>query len=376
MNRDRILYVIPSLEVGGTERQLSALVRGIAGEYEVEIVCTRTEGTLADALREHATITSLDLGGGWDLRLPSRLREVIGRLHPVLVHTFMFGFDYPVNVAARDVGVPVLVSSRRQLAEWKKPRHIRLQRKANRLVDCIVANSEAVARFAAEQEALGIERITVIPNGIDLVPALGAAQEIRLREECGIPMDARVVGIVANFSPVKDHALFVKMAAELTRRQRDVHFLMVGDGPLRESIQGQLAQEGLTARCSVLKNVGDARPFFSLMDVSVLCSRNEGCPNAVMESMAAGTPVVAAAVGGIPELIGNGKTGMLIDSRDPAGFADAVAFLLDHEEDRARMGQAAQERCAERFSTARMLDAYRALYADLLAVSRRARTGT
>ena len=376
MNRDRILYVIPSLEVGGTERQLLTLVSGIAGEYEVDIVCTRAEGALADALREHATITSLGLGGGWDLRLPSRLREVIDRLRPAIVHTFMFGFDYPVNVAARDAGVPVLVSSRRQLAEWKKPRHIRLQRKANQMVDRVVANSEAVARFASEQEALGMERISVIPNGIDLVPGLGAAQEIRLREECGIPVNARVVGIVANFSPVKDHALFVRMAAELARRRNDVHFLMVGDGPLRESVQEQLAREGLTDRCSVLKNVGDARPLFSLMDVSVLCSRNEGCPNAVMESMAAGTPVVASEVGGIPELIENGRTGYLVDSRDPFEFANAVTSLLEDEENRASMGEAAQERCAERFSTARMLDAYRALYTALLVVSRRARTGT
>lgn len=376
MNRERILYVIPSLEVGGTERQLHALVRGLVEEYEVEIVCTRTEGALADSIREYAKITTLELGGGWDIRLRSRLHKVIDRLRPAIVHTFMFGFDYPVNRAARDAGVPVLLSSRRQLAEWKKPRHIRLQHKANGLVDRVVANSEAVARFASKQEALDPARISVIPNGIDLTPTLDMAQKTRLREKCGIPANARVVGIVANFSPVKDHGLFVKMAAELARRRPDIHFLMIGDGPLRAFVQGQLALLGLEKRCSVLKNVGDARPLFSLMDMSVLCSHNEGCPNAVMESMAAGIPVIASEVGGIPELIENGRTGYLIDSRDPFEFANAVESLLEDDENRVYMGEAAQARCAKTFSTKRMLDAYRELYTALLVVSRRAQTGT
>ncbi len=305
----RICFVIPSLERGGTERQLVHLLRGLAEAHDLCVICTREDGALAREAADFAEIRRLGLSGGWDPRLRHRVQQAFDAWRPDIVHSFMFGFDYQVNVAARKTGVPVVLSSRRQLATWKKPRHMRLQKKANALVDGIVANSEAVASFVSEQEDEPRERFHVIRNGID-VQALQTSKNLEIiAEKLSIPSDRKVVGLVANFSPVKDHDLFVRIAAELAGRREDVHFLLVGEGPLRKAIEEQIGAAGLADRFTLAGAQDEIAALYALMTVVVLCSKVEGSPNVVMEAMAAGRPVVAAEVGGVPELIEENVTG-------------------------------------------------------------------
>ena len=362
----RIAYVIPGLEVGGTERQLVYLARGLARDHDVIVVCTRRAGRLAADLRGRCAIEALRLSGGWDPRLKRRLRGLFDAFRPDVVHSFMFGFDYPVNVAARDVGVPAVVSSRRQLATWKKRRHIRLQRRANRLVDCVVANCDVVARFASAQEGEKIDTFRVIHNGIDADPYSSSTDPEAIARELGIPNGRSVVGMVANFSPVKDHDLFVRSAAELVARGHDAHFLLVGDGPLRRRIERRIVREGLADRCRVVGDAQDVARLYGLMSVLVLCSRVEGFPNVVMEAMTAGVPVVAARVGGVSELIDDGVTGTLVDSRAPADFAKAIAWVLEHPEESEILSDAACRIVRERLGVDRMVREYAALYSELL----------
>lgn len=368
----RICYVIPSLQVGGTERQLIALVKGLIHDHEITVICTRETGTLVgDARRLGAYVHELNGGGGWDFSLQGKIRHVFRSHRPDIVHSFMFGFDFAVNRAARDTGVPVVISSRRQLATWKKPRHIRLQKKANLLVDCIVANSRAVLEYAAGQEDTDLSRYRIIPNGIDAEAFVSAAdpQQIRLRYK--IPFHTHVVGMVANFSPVKDHDLFLATAEELMRRRADVHFLLVGSGPRRDEILGRIRKQQWEDRFTHTTTIEEIPSLYRIMAVSVLCSQVEGFPNAAIESMAARLPVVAPAVGGIPELIEDGVTGKLISTRNPVDFADAIEWILDHPEESAALGVRAGEFVRAHLGVDRMVSAYRALYAELLVQSLR-----
>ncbi|MFO7974080.1 MAG: glycosyltransferase [Candidatus Hydrogenedentota bacterium] len=212
----RICYVIPSLNVGGTEKQLLALMRELVHDHEVTVVCTGHAGAFGgDARRLGAYVRELGLRGGWSFRMRARLRRVFRSHRPDILHTFLFGFDYQANRAARDTGVPVVISSRRQLASWKKRRHIRLQRKANALVDCVVANSQAVAKYAIKQEDADPAMVRVIPNGVNVDALKTPADLGQVRTRYGIPPKKRVVGIVANFSPVKDYPLFGQIAIKL-----------------------------------------------------------------------------------------------------------------------------------------------------------------
>jgi glycosyltransferase involved in cell wall biosynthesis len=367
MNKRRICYVVPSLGTGGTERQLLALMRGLAEEYQITVVCTRTDGAWAGDARRLAKVKVLSLRSGWDPRMGRALRREFRQSKPDIVHSFMFGFDHAVNKAARAENVPVVISSRRQLADWKKTRHVKLQRKANLLVDGIVANSRAVAEYAAAQENETPDRYTVIYNGIDAEKFVSNTDRTIVRKRLGVPDGKVVVGMVANYTPVKDHVLFVKMAGELCRRRDDVHFVLVGSGPLRGEIDRQIRAKGLAGHVTQLTTIAELPDVYRIMSVKVLTSQNEGFPNVVMEAMASGTPVVASAAGGIPELIENGVTGSLMTSRDPSAFADAVEKYLNDADTARTVGGAAARRIRERFSMGKMVDGYRALYADLLA---------
>lgn len=368
----RVCYVIPSLGVGGTEKQLVHLIQGLARDHEITVVCTKRAGAFAgDARRAGAFVRDLDLWGGWDFRMRGRLLRIFRNHRPDVVHTFLSGFDLPANRAARATGVPVVVSSRRELATWAKARHVRYQRKANALVDCIVANSQAAANYAAERERADSGLFRVIPNGVVMSDYLSVADDQHLRRRFDIPFHTHVIGIVANFSPVKDHALFVEIAAELARRRSDVHFLMVGTGPLVEKTLDALRKKGISDQVTRTAALEEVRDLYALMAVSVLCSKVEGFPNAVIESMAAGKPVVASAVGGIPEIVRDGDTGRLISSRSASDFADAIEWVLDHRDESAAMALRGQESVARDFTLEAMVESYRALYAELLVRSMR-----
>lgn len=363
----RLCFIIPSLGLGGTETQLLRLVRGLSSPFEISIICTREGGTLyGDARRLGADVKILGGYGGWDFTLKGKIVHAFGAQRPDIVHTFLFGFDLVANRAARQRGVPVVISSRRELATWKKMRHVRVQKRANALVNAVVANSRAAAEFAIQQEKLAAGMVTVIPNGIDALALLQHGDVELIRRRYKIPRKVKVIGTVANFSPVKDYPLMLKIAREIEARRPDVHFLFVGVGPQRDAMEDRAESYGLREKVTVVTTIAEMADLYALMDVFVLCSKAEGLPNVIMEAMAAKRAIVAAAVGGIPELIDNGRTGHLVESRKPSDFADAIEKVLNDPEGRRAMGERAHDVIAEDYSVDAMVAAYNSFYMKLL----------
>ncbi|MEX2015733.1 MAG: glycosyltransferase [Candidatus Hydrogenedentales bacterium] len=368
----RILFAIPTLEAGGTERQLLYLLRGLHREHELAVVCTTRAGAWAQEAQQFAEVHVLHARGGWDFRQYAQALPVLRRFRPDVVHTFLFGFDYWINCAARAVGVPAIISGRRQLARWKKARHVQLQRMSNGYVDGFLANSAAVADFAAQQEGRDPADYTVIPNAVDTEFFACDEDEQSLRQRYNISDDRRVVGMVANFSPVKNHAFFLEVAGELLRAGINAHFLLVGSGPLQEPIRRAIAKCGWSDRFTIVANAAasDVPALYRVMDVHVLTSHDEGAPNVLLEAMAAGAPVVAAAVGGVPEIVEDGVTGRLVTPGDVGAFARAVRDSLEDAAETAAQSAAALCRVRGRHSLASLAEAHIALYARLLNDSR------
>lgn len=369
----RVCYVLPSLDVGETERQVVYLARGLAADHEVTVICTRREGPFASDLRAAGVhvqvLRSPRLGSLSCSILTVRLRGMFRRHRPDILHTFLSGVDLPANRAARRTGVPVVISTRQEWSDRQRPRCLRLQLKANELTDCIVASCRAEAESLMRREGVPPGRVRVIPKAVDVDAAVTKTDPVAVRAQLGVPKGARVVGIVAGFTPAKDHLLFLASAQTLLQRRSDVHFLMVGTGPLRRAIERQVRRMGLRKQFACTSAVGALAHLYHVMDVSVLCSKAEGMPTAVLEAMAAGTPVVAAAVGGVPEIIEDGVTGRLVHSRSPEAFAEAIAWVLDHPESAQEMKEKAARRAREEFSVDKMVAAYCTLYNELLAHS-------
>lgn len=365
--RPRLAYVIPSMRVGGTEGQLLHLMRGLIIDFDIFLYCTRSGGALVGEIsRITPRVRVLNAWSGWDFRVEKWLYHAFQAHPPHIVHTFLFGFDLFAHRAARRAGIPVIVSSRRELADWQKPRHRFMQRRANRYTDAIVANSHAVADFASAQEGADPALFHVIPNGIDADAYAAPAPREQLRARFRLPQDRFIVGMVANFSPVKDHDLFLRMAETLLQRRKDIHFVLVGTGPLVDTIVERVRRHGWVDHFSRFSSVGELADLYGLMDVHVLCSKMEGFPNAILEAMAAGIPVVASSVGGLHEILRHGETGFLVTSRRPEDFADAVTHLLDNPSLRRNVGAAGAQWVRDQLPVQAMIGRYRTLYQDLL----------
>lgn len=365
--RPRIAWVIPTMRVGGSEIQLLHLMKGLINEFEMTLVCTRSEGALiGDARRAGAYVRVLDSGSGWDFRVQRRLQHIFQSHTPHIMHTYLSGFDLFANRAARKAGIPIVMSSRRELATWQQGRHRFMQRLANKYTDCIVANSQAVANFAAQQEGEPLGRFRVIPNGVEPDNFVSKVPRDQIRARFRLPPHTMTVGMVANFSPVKDHRLFLDMASLIIKQRQDVHFLLVGTGVLVDQMRDLISRRRQEQYFTRIGTVGEVSDLLHVMDVSVLTSKMEGFPNALIESMSASKACVAGRVGGIPELIQHNVTGCLVDPRTPESFAGEVLALLADPDRRARLGQAAGIWVRAHLPMAQMVNAHRLLYHEVL----------
>jgi len=237
-----------------------------------------------------------------------------------------------------------------------------------------VSNSQAAIDFLV---AHGFDRrkFWLIHNGIDLnefrpSPDTGQTNP---RQRLGISLNALVVTCVANLRPPKGHFYLIEAISQTQWKQLNLKLLLVGDGPLREDLEAFARKYHISEAIAFLGAV-DRRTVLDVLritDIFVLPSLNEGLPTAVLEAMAAGCPVVATAVGGMPELVVHNETGLLIPPRDPVALAKALPLLAENEETRKRMGTASKKRVQQFFSIDRMVQEYESLYVQMLETRKR-----
>jgi glycosyltransferase involved in cell wall biosynthesis len=268
-------------------------------------------------------------------------------------------FALPAAAFAR---VPVRIGSRRGHNRDRSAGQLAMQRAALRCAHRIVANSTAMAEHL-RGERVRPDKVTVIPNGLDLDAFGGAtARETRRR-----------VIVVANLRPEKGYDVLIDAAVDVLRRYPDARFECVGSGPELPSLQHRLAAHGIGHAFSFPGQRDDIPALLADADIFVLPSRNESLPNSVLEAMAAGLPVVASAVGGVPELIDDGRTGLLWPAGDARALADRLCRVMSHADLGSRLGAAARREVETRFSFDRMISDFDALYVRELAVRGRAR---
>jgi len=372
-----IVFVIGTLDIGGTERQLVQLAARLDRCRFRPIVCCLSSGGLLRAPLEAAGVPVEVVGfrGLTVFRHPlavcrqlAELARVMRRHRPAIVHSLLFWAYVLGTYAAKATRVPAVLSSRRGLGLFKEERwhYLFLERLANRMTDLIVANSEAVKRDVLRQEKLEPSRVRVIYNGVDS-SLYEFPPDPALRASLGIPEQTRIVGVVANLIHYKGHRFFLQACSDVKRKIPEARFLLIGDGPLRGALQSLARDLGLEEEVLFLGIRQDIPQLLSLMDVAVLPSLEEGFPNAVLEAMAAGKPVVATEVGGVPELVVPGKTGLLVSPGDPQGLASAITALLQDAARAQELGRAGRDRVRAEFGLDRMVRETEELYEELLA---------
>jgi glycosyltransferase involved in cell wall biosynthesis len=388
----RVLMLTPSLAMGGAERRLAATVQTLAPTCSDLWVFS---GSLNAALGHDRVLPQClesgvpllhpaELLGHAEEALAKQLTRVLGclsatvlpdlllylaairKLAPAAVHLWQDHGNVAGGIAALVAGVPRIILGQVSVApdhfpHWYPEMQPVYRDLAHRPEVVMINNSAAGAKDYERWLDLEAGRVRVVHNGIgDLRATLPAGAGQAVRASHGIAPDAPVIGVVQRMDPVKDPDLWMDTAAQVAAARPDAVFLLVGDGPARAAMERRSATLGLAERCRFTGALDDPRAALDAMDVFLLTSRTEGLPNAVIEAQILGVPVVAAAVGGVPETIADGVSGRLITGRAPGSFASAILEMLN------RGRKAAQSDCRtwalENFGTARLVRQCREIY--------------
>ena len=301
--------------------------------------------------------TEMDLGAAW------RLSRVIRRLGPDIVHAHD---PHAVAMAALALSMstqtvkPPLVAARRVDFHLRRSA---LSRWKYRQVDCFICASEAIRQMLVG-DGMPAARTVTVHEGIDL-SKVDAAAPADLHQELWLPHQAPLVGNVAALVPHKGQRYLVDAAAAVVRQLPDARFVIAGAGELRAPLEQQIKSRHLEKHVILAGFRDDVLSVHKAFDLFVMSSVTEGLGTSLLDAMACGKPVVATRVGGIPEVVADGETGLLVPPRDADAMAAAIVRLLEDAALRARMGAAALARVREHFSAERMVQRTLRVYQGL-----------
>ncbi len=368
----RIVYLIDKMGAGGAQTHLRGLVCGLdPARFAPEVVCLIRGGVSADRLSSQGfppRILALKrLYGPTGIAALASLASWLRRRQPDVVHTYMSAANVFGALAARRAGVRGLVTTRRDTGfadGWLMRRALAW---TSRWARRVVAVSEDAARVAASRDGLAGDRLRVIPNGIDLERFSPRGRRSEMRRLLGVPESAPLLVSVSHLTRVKGIDLLVEAARLIRERNAEARAVVAGRGAEQTRIEQAIRSSGLEGTFRLLGSYEDVPGLLEAADLFVLPSRSEGQPNAVMEAMAMGLPVVATKVGGVPEVARDREEALLVPPEDAEALASACQALLA-EPARARcLGDAGRERAAKQFSLARMIRRYEELYQDVAA---------
>lgn len=324
--------------------------------FELHVACFHRRGPLLDRLTPHASsIESFPIRGFGSPSTAAQLRAFARwcrRIGARVVHTCELYANIFGLPAAALAGVDVRIGNRRELVTPDKSWPLlAAQRLAYGAAHVVVANSSAAAAQLG-REGVAASKITVIPNGVDCERF---APQPALRKRGQIVM-------VANLREEKGHDTLIDAAPRVVAARPETKFLIVGDGPLRSALERRVASLGLGGSFEFLGERHDVPALLAASEIFVLPSRTEASPNGVLEAMAAGVPIVATRVGGIPELVESGASGVLVEPDRPATLADALIDLMERPEWGRTLGRAAREVAEEQHGFDRMVAQFERLY--------------
>jgi glycosyltransferase involved in cell wall biosynthesis len=353
----------------GGQNQVLLTVNGLRAIGQRAALVAHPDGELRRRAEEGLELipiaprTEMDLSAAW------RLARVIKRLDPDVIHAHdphavaMASLALSLGASSRMDAhgrAPALVASRRvdfhlkgnSFSRWKY-----------RQVDCFIAASEAIRQMLLSDGAPP-ERTITIHEGID-VEHVAAAAPVNVHEAFWLPHHAPVVGNVAALVPHKGQRHLIEAAHLVVREVPDARFVILGEGELREQLERQVRDYHLEKHVLLPGFRTDVLGCIKGFDLFVMSSVTEGLGTSLLDAMACGRPIVATTAGGIPEIVDEGVTGVLVPPRDHAAMAGAIIDLLRDDRARVQMGEAGLARVRARFTVERMVAATAAVYERL-----------
>ncbi len=378
MNRGpvRAAFLVACHDIGGFETKLDLLMRHLDRRRVRPSVILLYPGYKARRTDEAVRVrqraffqwpgtetVEIPMQGRFDGTAIARSASALRRMRPDVMLYFALGpGTFAGPAAARLAGVPAVVRAQDTVLEGLYPG---LLRPADRLLlkdtDRIVVPSSFLKNIIVRGLGARPGRIDVIPNGIDLSRFRSVRPQPGPAASLGYGPKDRLVGITANLVPVKNHRLLLEAVPVVLRAVPRARFLLIGEGPLKSELRALAESLGISSAVRFLGYRSDVRELIPLLDAGLLCSRMETHGIALIEMMAAGVPVAAPAVGGIPEIIRDGENGLLFAPADAGGLAEALIRILRDDRLASRLSAAGRITAVERFSVERMARGFESL---------------
>lgn len=352
----RVLVVSDEMEVGGSQRQIANLLRGLdRRRWQAELVYFRERSFLVDEIEASGIATHcIRKSRGFDPFFLRRLRAHLRNGHYDLVHCFSLTAELWMRALLPWLPRTVFVASIRGLFLVYAPWQWRVKRWVLGRCDLAIANTRSGARETAARTGFPLDAIAVIPNGVVVPAPIDADARERGRADLGIPAQRPLALFVGRLVAEKNLPLLLTAMTDLPRERRPL-LLLAGSGPLEAEIRRQIDNLDLTGDVRLLGERRDSVHLMQLADMLVLPSREEGLSNVLLEAMAAGCAVLASHVGGNPEAIEAGRTGLLFRSDDRHALRTSLARLCDDPALRRQLADAAQQEVRLRYAIPAMV---------------------
>lgn len=381
-DRIRLLKFTTLFAIGGTERHVMNFVAHLdSSRFDLRLACMKRMGEFLGEIEARriplAEYKINRLYGPRALAQQLRFARDLQASRTQIVHTYGFYPNTFAVPAARMARTPVVIASIRDTGVYLRPWQKRAQKLMCRAADLVLVNADAIRRSLID-DGYPAERIQVIRNGVSPSAFVQRSSGHRLRAELGVAPEAPIVAMLSRLNGLKGVDDFLHAAAKVAVRVPNARFLIIGDGVHMQNgaivknggycdaLKQSAARLGLADRLVFTGFRMDVPSLLSECAVSVLPSLSEGLSNTLLESMAAGVPVVATNVGGNPEVVQEGRTGFLVPTQNPEALAHRICRVLMDRVLAAQMGDAGRQRVSEHFSIERMLRDTERLYQDLL----------
>jgi glycosyltransferase involved in cell wall biosynthesis len=356
-----VVQIVEDLKLGGLERVIENIaMHSDTDKFRMSVLCLSRSGVIAEKLI--AAGMDVEVMGITGYHNPLSLLRVVKWLRKKkinIVHTHGYPAGVLGRVAAIIAGVPCIVHHVHSTYLDLKKRHHFTERILSWFSRRIICCSEAVRRFVLEKEHIAKHKLTVIYNGVPETDHIDAGDTAELRNTLGFQEHAIIVGCIASLTPHKGHRYLLEAIREID----NAGLLIVGDGPMGEELRRLSRELGISNRTVFTGHKMDVSPYVRLMDIAVLpSSEREGLGISVIEAMALSKPVIAAAVGGLPEVVADGETGIIVEAKNSSALTSALGRLSAEPHLRETMGAKGKERYEKMFSLNDMLNKMEDLY--------------
>jgi len=360
----KLTHFITELDTGGAQIALLRLLTHIdRTRFDPSVICLYNGDKVIAREIEQLGIPVIDLKMAARWRWDSfwRLIRQLRLTKPAILHTWMFHANIPGRLAGRWSGVPVIVCGERTMGQENRWRYW-LNRITQRYADQVVCVSQEVARFTTGIIGIPAQKVKVISNGISLSSFSNLPSQEDARKVLGLPQGRLLIGTVAKLRPVKRVDVLLRAVKNL----EGVTTVIIGEGRERVQLDALADKLGIREQVIFAGYQEDVPLWLKALDIFVLSSDWEGMPNAVLEAMAAGLPVVATCVGGIIDIVVDGETGILVPTDNPDAITNAIQRLVDNPDFRRKLGEAGRDQVSSNFNILETVRQTEDLYGKLL----------